>query len=1137
MMRMKKLACGVASSALVLALASAVSAQETTSAIRGQVADDAGQPVAAAQITILHVPSGTRSVVSSDDTGVFDARGLRVGGPFEITVEAADYEAETLQGVNLTLGETLRLNLELVPAGTVAAVTVTAQRDPTADNSGVASTLTQDDIQGVVSVQRDIRDLARRNLLTSQNTRGDGGISIAGSNPRTNRITIDGAQAQDEFGLNTGGLPTRRGPISLDAVEQFTVDAVPVDVENGNFLGGALNVVLRSGGNAFEGSAFVNYLNDGLVGDSVRGERIATQITQQNYGGFFSGPILRDRLFFAFSYEKYESAEATGTGPTGAGFANSILNVTQADIDRVTGIFESAYATEFDVGTIPRTTPILDEKYSAKIDFNINDNHRASFTQRYALSELFSRTGLGRQSAGLSSQYYLTGEEDYSYTAELNSDWTNNFSSQIRITHRDLERRQDPPSGQEFAQITVCLAPTSLNSGGDTTVSCGANSVLTFGPDRFRQANFLETANTAISAKGEYSLTDHLLKFGYEGRKQDIFNIFVPGSDGVYYFDSVADFQAGRANRFEYNNAVSGNALDAAADFAFFTHSLYAQDTLEISERLRITGGARFDFYNADDQPILNPNFVTRQGFSNQETYDGRSVLMPRGSIEYEPTDWIDIRAGAGLFSGGVPNVIISNSFSNTGILTAGIDIRRNPNGTFGEFTNTPGFTQTVGATALNINRADPRFGYDIPSLIQQFQGGAIVSPSSETNAILPSFQLPSDWKYFLSAGLEAPEGWASGFAPELVSRALDNWRLTFDGVVTRVNNGLLFRDFRAEPLVVRGVQQFTPDGRIRYDGIGGTAAVRAANGIQSTNPGSNRDIIALNTDFGRSYTAGLSLNRRFDNGLEVLVGYARQDIQDQTSGARFASTASSLYGTGPAAGDPNEEAEGTSFEEIKNRYKFEIGYRRDFIRSLETRFNLFGEVRSGRPISFVMSDVQFGRGSTFGVNRGNHLLYVPDFRADANPNDLNVGFVTFDNVNTLNNFRNAVELFGLPQGRSLEKGEGSDDNPEIYQVDLQLSQELPGVFRNHRTRLTFDLQNVLNLFNDEWGLVEEYADTNRVVSVTCATSTDGAAAPTGSPVCDRYRYSNFNSAATRKDIDINGRSVWQLQIGLKYEF
>lgn len=1116
--------------------ATAVYAQETTAAVRGQLVTAEGAPIGGAAISLVHQPSGTTLNTVSDSSGTFDARGLRVGGPYLITVQADGYASEAIGDVFLTVAETTRLTIDLESAAALDDVIVTAVRDVTANNSGVSSVLDREGVESVVSVNRDIRDLARRNILVSQNTRGDGGISIAGSNPRTNRITIDGTQAQDDFGLNTGGTPTRRGPISLDAIEQFSVNAVPIDVENGDFLGGALDVVLRSGDNDFSGSAFVNYLNDGMVGDSIRGVDLPSAITQTNYGAFLSGPIWRDRLFFALSYELYESADTTSTGPTGAGFANSIRGLDQAAIDRIVNTFNTNYATDFDPGIIDRNKPILDEKYSAKLDWNINDNHRLGLTYRHALSELIQRTNLNTGSAGLDSQWYLTGETDDAYAGELNSQWSDAFSTQLRVTFRDYERLQNPPSGQEFADITVCSAPTSVNSGGDSLTSCGSTSVVRFGPDQFRHANYLTTENLQIQAKGEYSLGDHLFKFGYQGQFIDIFNIFVPSSDGVYYFDSVADFAAGRANRLFYNNAVSGDATDGAAAFSYGLHSLFAQDTVQLLPNLTLTAGVRYDFYTSDDQPTYNANFVARNGFTNQTTYDGIDVVMPRVSFDWEANDWLSFRGGAGLFSGGLPDVFISNSFSNTGVITSSVDIQRNADGSFRETTGAPGFTQATGADALNINRSDPRFGYDIPASVQTLLGGVTVSPFSETNALIPNFRMPSDWKFFLTTTVEAPEGWASGFTPEFVSGFLDDWRLSLDAVFTQVDVGLSFRDFRSQPLLVRGVQQLTPDGRIRYDGIGGSAAARTANGITSTNPGSNRDIVAFNTDEGESYTVGLSAFKSFDNGLDLLLGYARQRVQDRVSGARFSSTASSLYGGGAAGLDPNEEAFGTSFEEVENRWKAEVGYSRDFFAGLETRMNLFGEIRDGRPISFVMNSPGFGRSSTFGVNRGGHLLYVPDFAADADPTDLNVGFVTFDNATTRDNFRAFVEQFGLPQGRILDKGEGSDDQPEVYQIDFQLSQELPAFFLPGRFRLVADLQNVANLLNDEWGIVEEYGDTINVISAQCATST-GAAAATGSPACDRYRYSSFNSNGNRLTVDNNGKSLWAIQIGLRYEF
>ena len=374
------------------------------------------------------------------------------------------------------------------------------------------------------------------------------------------------------------------------------------------------------------------------------------------------------------------------------------------------------------MGTITRTKPVIDEKYSAKIDWNITDRQRLSLTARYALSELTQRTNLGRTSAGLDSSWYLTGEEDYSFVGELNSDWTDNLHTQIRLTYRDYERRQLPPSGQDFADIAVCTAPTSINSGGDNLVSCGATSVVRFGPDEFRHANELATETFQIQAKGEYSFGDNLLKFGYQMKKQDVTNLFVPTEDGKYYFDSIADFANGTAGSLAYAAAIGGKPiLSAAAIFSYSAHSVYLQDALAVTPDLNITAGFRYDWFVSDSKPVANANFAARNNFSNQSTYDGRAILMPRVSFDWTPTETLKVTGGGGLFSGVGPDVLMGNSYGNgNGISTSSVSIQRTATG-FIDQSGTPGFTPAIGAAALNINKADPRFGYDIPTSVMAF--------------------------------------------------------------------------------------------------------------------------------------------------------------------------------------------------------------------------------------------------------------------------------------------------------------------------------------------------------------------------------------------------------------------------------
>lgn len=1121
MTMMNRLASGAALTALVCAMSSAVYAQDTTSAVRGQLIGEDGTPVSNATVTILHTPSGTRQLSAPNAEGVFDARGLRVGGPYTITIAAPGFETKTVSGVNLALGDTVRLNFNLISDVAVDELVVTAAADINRDNSGINTTLGRDNIEGVVSVTRDIRDLARRNLLTSSNTNADGGISIAGSNPKLNRITIDGASVQDDFGLNSGGLPTRRGPISLDAVEQFTVQAVPYDVENGDFQGGSIDIVLRSGTNDFHGSAFINYLNDGMVGDAIRDRPVRQPITQKNYGGFLGGPIWQDKLFFAVSYEKYKTAEQLPVGPTGSGFANSISGVTQATIDQVVGILNNTYATEFDAGGIPVSTPILDEKYSAKIDWNITDKHRASFTYRYSLSESIARPNLNTGTAGLSSNFYLSGDEDYSYVGQLNSNWTDQLSTELRVSYRDYERRQNPPAGQEFSELQICSSGTS--SGVFTTCESPASNIR-IGPDGFRQANELETHNLQFQAKATYSTGPHLFKVGLESQNLEIVNLFVSNSDGVYYFDSIADFQAGRANQFTYSNAPSGNPFDAAANFKYQQNSIYFQDVLDITEALQVTAGVRYDWYNSNDKPILNPFFTARNGFNNQENYDGRSIVMPRFAFKYEPDSFYRINGGFGLFAGGIPDVLISTAYSTTGYAAAGVTIRRQPDGSFIELNNTPSFTQAIGAAALNINTGDPRFGYDLPTAVTGLVTTASIPANSEVIALDPTFRIPSSWKLFLSGQVDLP------------------WEFTgsADLVLTETRDTVAYRDLRVRPLLINGAQQYTPDGRPRYDGLVISDAARAAQGIGGTNIPAAADLLVVNEGRGQGYVFGVGVSRNFfSNELRASLGYVRQNLDEGTSGLRFGTTSGSLYASQLAdSANANMDAYGRGYEEVRDRVKLDVSYRHEFIKDAPTRISLFAETRSGRPFNMTMASAGGSRSPTFGTNRSAYQLFVPDFAADTNPNDLNVGVVTFANAATRDSFKAAVDRFGLPTGIVPK---GFNRNPDVNQIDLQISQEIPSFFAGHKFRVVLDVQNVLNLLNNKWGVVEEYGSTgsgqgnNRLVDVACATAA-GVAAGTGSAACDRYIYSNFSSTATSRTIN-NDRSLWYAQVSLRYEF
>ncbi|NJR20280.1 MAG: TonB-dependent receptor, partial [Hyphomonadaceae bacterium] len=204
-----------------------------------------------------------------------------------------------------------------------------------------------------------------------------------------------------------------------------------------------------------------------------------------------------------------------------------------------------------------------------------------------------------------------------------------------------------------------------------------------------------------------------------------------------------------------YSNNPSGDPTRAAAAFTYQIASAYLQDTWRINDDFRIAYGLRSETYSVDQQPALNANFVTRNGFSNQSTYDGLTIVMPRISFNWDAPADIRVSGGVGLFSGGLPDVFLSNSYSNTGVLTVGVDIQRNANGTFRDANNSPGFTQEIGAIALN-NLVNANFGRSVPAQVLGLLGGIAPPPNAETNSIAPDLDIPSEWKLNLAATGEA---------------------------------------------------------------------------------------------------------------------------------------------------------------------------------------------------------------------------------------------------------------------------------------------------------------------------------------------------------------------------------------------
>ena len=408
--------------------------------------------------------------------------------------------------------------------------------------------------------------------------------------------------------------------------------------------------------------------------------------------------------------------------------------------------------------------------------------------------------------------------------------------------------------------------------------------------------------------------------------------------------------------------------------------------------------------------------------------------------------------------------------------------------------------------------------------------GGVTPNPTAETNSIAKDFDVPSEWKANL-----AVNGEAFGL------------RLGADLVYTQVQTGYAFRDLRATPLVINGQQALTPDGRKRYDGLS-TAQRTAVAGttVNSTAAigGSNRDIQLYNPngDLGDAFIVAVSASKSYDFGIDWSMSYTLQNVNELGNTGRFSSTASSLYSGTLSDLDPNAPTSGRGQEEIENVFKYSFGWRAKPFFGLETRLELFGDVRAGRPFSWLMN-TGTGRSAITGVNKGGNLAYIPDLSGTVTSTTVGTtttflvssdSKVAFDSQATIDSLRSLISNFGLPQGQIISRGFNTND--QIHLLDMKISQELPGALEGHKGYLTFEFNNVLNMLNEDWGVVQEYGDQQTLYSAVCADAT-GAASNAGALLCNRYRISNASTILTNPQTRNLERSRWYIQVGVRYEF
>jgi hypothetical protein len=1106
-MRLRKMLAGLASAtgvALILLVMPMVTfAQETTSSIRGTVTQPDGQPAAGATVKVTDTRTGTTRTTVTSGSGNFSQSGLRVGGPYTVQIEASGFAPQEVTDISLGLGETYTFEVALT-SETLETVMVTGSAIRGEQVAvGPSATFSIDDLEDAPAINRNINDVLSIDPRIYVDEAFNDAVQCAGANPRFNALTVDGVRLSDNFGLNSNGYPTERMPFPYDAIEQISVELAPFDVMYGGFSACNINAVTKSGGNRFGGGFFYDYTNESLSGDELEGDPIELgSFNEKRYGFAVGGPILPDRLFFFASYEKLDGINIFDRGPADVSAGDNVLGVTQAQLDRIAQIARDVYG--YDPGGTPVPLDMDDEKYLVKLDWNITDSHRAAYT--YNFNDGFNNTESDPDNTQFefSNHLYERGAELKSHVAQIFSSWTDNFTTEFRYSYADLDNRQIPLGGTDFGEVQVRTFNDPDGPGGVGV----QQATIYLGADDSRHANDLYYDTTTYKLAGNYTLGDHVFSLGLEREELDVFNMFIQEAEGEFRFDSAAfctatnpatwsgcidAFQRGEPSTVIYENAAPSNIpTDAGAMFGYEINTAYLQDEFPLGP-VTLVAGLRYDWYTTDDLPRFNQNFVNRNGFTNQNTFDGEGLLQPRLGVTWDVLPTLSLRGGVGLYSGGNPNVWLANNYQANGITQVEFTENTLDDGA-------PG----AGGTLFNIPTAGQgRPIFDIPqNLVTSVTNS---NGNGGVNALAPGFKIPKEWKLALGATWDFDAGFMG-----------EGYRLMFDYLHTRKEDSAFIFDSTLRQIGT------APDGRPLYRSVDASVAACNQTPIPAAPacPTRTQDFILANVpgDDGESDVYSLGLSKNYDWGLDWTLGYAYTDateVSPMTSSVAF-----SNY-TFISVSDINNPDLSRSNYNIKNRFTLNLNYRRAFWGDNETTITLYGRANEGRPFSPVF----FGSGAPFGdPQNGRQLLYVP-----TGPTDPNVNFLpTFDQA-AFFAYLEANDLMKYAGGIAERNSLSSD---WWHKFDLRISQDFPAFGEGHKFSVFLLIENLGNLIDSDMGVFRQQDFPHNVQLVGLSAGTGGAPPAISG---GRYNYATFFSPAPQRRF--SDASLWEVRFGVNYKF
>ncbi len=1077
-----------------------VFSQVTTSGMSGTVSTESGEKLPGATVLAVHVLSGTQYGTITNNEGRFSLQGMRPGGPYSVNISFVGYATSSVTDLNLNLGDNFSLN-PILKESDIALGEVVIMAAKAVEKVGSKTNISSRQIESLPTISRSINDFTRLSPYAG------GSNSFAGRDGRYNNITIDGAAFNNNFGLSSNNLPGGDAqPISLDAIDEISVNVSPFDIRVSNFTGASINAITKSGDNQLKVSAYTFQRPENFTGEKV-GDNIvpnARTSTKSTYGLSIGAPIIKDKLFIFVNGEIEKSefpgidwSASKGDG-SDADAEKKISRTTTADMQTISNFLQNTY--QYNPGDFENFGSFASENYKilARLDWNISNNHK--FTLRYndvkstndqAVNSNSAPNPRGAARIGLTSMAFSNSNYNFtnyvrSFTGELNSKFSDVVSNKFLASYTHIQDTRGSNSDL-FPFIDI--------------YKDGAQYMST-GYELFTYNNDVTNNTLNFTDNFTFNLGKHAVTAGISFDRLYFKNSYLRYALSYYRYASMEDFMQNKAPTafgltYGYNNIEA-----PGAELTFGKGAIYIQDEYSITDNITLTGGVRVErpFY-FDDLPsnkaINDLTFIYGQKLDVSIWPDPKLDVQPRFGFNWDikGDKSMTLRVGTGFFSGFLPFVWYTNQPTNSGVIQNTVEI-------------------TNAATLATIG-----FEKDYKTQIANHSDLFPTTPAEKApgtiNVVSPDFKLPKVWRSTVGYDVELPL----------------NFTFTFEGMYSKDYQAIKQNNIN-EPMPLGNFSG--TDGRDSwYNNVpaSGFLAYSAAKKTNRVNSGVSNAMVLENTDEGYQYSLMAQITKKFTKGLMGTFAYTYSGAKDLTTNP--GSSANSAWSSNTEVNSLNDPLLSYSGFTVPHRLVGSVSYRVEYIKHLASTISFFYVGYNQGRMSYTYSNDMNGDGNT------SDLMYIPRDKNDITFIDFTSSGVTVTAQEQLDAFWSYLESDSY---LSDNKGKYAERfgklEPWYNNIDFKFAQEIftgIGESRRGTLEITLDILNIGNMLNSEWGSYKTFGITNGYDNIQLIKT---AGFQNGAPVyqLNASTISAFNENAKFVD-NVSTGSTWSMMFGVKFKF